>query len=53
MTPIRIRASVVSGRAAWVRSMLQSIQNVPMNSYAQFSSDQRNVEAAESFYAEH
>ena len=49
MTPTRIRASVVSERAAWVRSMLQSIQDLPMNSYAQFASDYRNVAAAESF----
>lgn len=49
MTPTRIRASVVSERAAWVRSMLQSIQDLPMGSYAQFASDQRNVAAAESF----
>lgn len=49
MTPTRIRASVVSERAAWVRSMLQSIQDLPMDSYAQFASDPRNVAAAESF----
>lgn len=49
MTPTRIRASVVSERVAWVRSMLQSIRDLPMNSYAQFVSDPRNVAAAESF----
>ncbi len=49
MTPTRIRASVVSERAAWVRSMLQSIRDLPMNSYAQFASDPRNVAAAESY----
>ncbi|MGM0760110.1 MAG: type VII toxin-antitoxin system HepT family RNase toxin [Thermodesulfobacteriota bacterium] len=49
MTPTRIRASVVSERAAWVRSMLLAIQDLPMDSYAQFVSDPRNVAAAESF----
>jgi len=49
MTPTRIRTSVVSERAAWVRSMLQSIQDLPMDSYAQFVSDPRNVASAESY----
>ncbi|MGM0423624.1 MAG: type VII toxin-antitoxin system HepT family RNase toxin [Thermodesulfobacteriota bacterium] len=49
MTPSQVRASVVSERAAWVRSMLRSIQDLPINSYDQFASDQRNPAAAESF----
>ena len=35
LIPTRIRASVVSERAARIRSMLQSIQDLPMDSYAQ------------------
>jgi uncharacterized protein YutE (UPF0331/DUF86 family) len=49
MTPTLIRASIVSERIAWVRSMVRSIRELPLDSFDDFVSDSRNVAAAESY----
>lgn len=49
MTPTLIRASIVAERIAWVRSMMRSIQGLPLDNYHDFVSDSRNVAAAESY----
>ncbi len=49
MTPSKLRAKVVAGRAEWVRRMLDSIGGLPLSSYKAFISDSRNVGAAESY----
>ncbi|MCF8062458.1 MAG: DUF86 domain-containing protein [Deltaproteobacteria bacterium] len=49
MTPTKIRANVVSERAAWVREMIHSIQGLPLSSYDEFAGDRRNVASAESY----
>jgi uncharacterized protein YutE (UPF0331/DUF86 family) len=49
MTPTKIRANVVSERAAWVREMVRSLQGLPLASFDEFTSDRRNVASAESY----
>lgn len=49
MTPTQIRSTVVTERVSWVREMIRSTRMLPLNSYAEFTGDQRNVASAESF----
>jgi uncharacterized protein YutE (UPF0331/DUF86 family) len=49
MTPAGIRASVVTERISWIRSMTSAIRNLPLGSFEEFVSDPRNVAAAESY----
>jgi uncharacterized protein YutE (UPF0331/DUF86 family) len=49
MTTGIIRTAIVTERVAWVRKMLEGIQNLPLVSYEQFSSDPRTPAAAESY----
>ncbi len=49
MTPGEIRSNVVGERISWIRSMIASIQQLPLASYHEFVSDPRNAAAAESY----
>ncbi len=49
MTPASIRSQVVIERAAWVRSMLDDLRSLPLESLEEFAADRRNPAAAESF----
>jgi len=49
MTPRSIRTQVVLERVAWVRSMLDSLRNLPIHTTEEFAADERNSAAAESF----
>lgn len=48
MTPSGLRAKIVAERADWVRRMLDGIRALPLETYAVFRADPRNVAAAES-----
>jgi uncharacterized protein YutE (UPF0331/DUF86 family) len=48
MTPSRLRAKVIAERVAWIRRMLDGLRALPLTSFETFSSDPRNVAAAES-----
>jgi uncharacterized protein YutE (UPF0331/DUF86 family) len=48
MTPGRLSRTVVSERSDWVREMLERIRSLPLTSLEEFTSDRRNVDAAES-----
>lgn len=49
MTPSRVQAKVVTSRVSWIRQMLDGIRALPLQSYAEFSSDPRNSAAADSY----
>ena len=49
MTPSQLREKVVTERVAWVRTMLHSLQDLPLSSEQSFLEDRRNVAAAESY----
>jgi uncharacterized protein YutE (UPF0331/DUF86 family) len=49
MTPMLIRAGVVTERVAWVRQMVARVRALPLSSEAIFSQDPRNAAAAESY----
>jgi uncharacterized protein YutE (UPF0331/DUF86 family) len=49
MSPTKIRVSVVTERVSWIRKMLNSIQELPTDTYEYFIADSRNVAAAESY----
>jgi uncharacterized protein YutE (UPF0331/DUF86 family) len=49
MTPSQLRAKVVAERADWVNRMLTNLRRLPLESYAAFRSDPRNIAAAESY----
>lgn len=49
MTPMLIRASVVTERVAWVRQMVSQARTLPMESLEIFLEDSRNAGAAESY----
>jgi uncharacterized protein YutE (UPF0331/DUF86 family) len=49
MTKSKIRESVVSERAAWIRDMLSGIEKLPLADVRSFSLDARNPAAAESY----
>jgi len=48
VTPSQLRAKVVAERVAWIRRMLAGLRALPLDTYANFESDPRNVAAAES-----
>ncbi len=49
MTPGPIRAGIVAERVSWIRSMIGSIRELPMEEYEEFVQDPRNPAAAESY----
>ena len=49
MTPSQLREKVVTERVAWVRTMVSSLQDLPLSSHQAFLADRRNVAAAESY----
>lgn len=49
MSPSRVRAKVVAGKAAVVREMLAEIDTLPLVTFADFLADRRMVGAGESF----
>lgn len=49
MTPAKLRAKVVLERLRWVRQMMLSIQNLPLDTLAAFTADPRTPAAAESY----
>jgi len=49
MTPRKIRAQVVLEKVAWIRKMLDSMGELPAESYEDFSADFRNQAAMESY----
>lgn len=48
MSPGPISEKVVSERSEWIREMLERIRSLPLDSLESFTSDPRNVDAAES-----
>ena len=49
MTHSGLREKVITERTAWIRKMLEEINNLPIDSYDSFVSDPRNIAAAESY----
>lgn len=49
MNPTGLRQRIVADRAAWIRRMLARLRSLPLASWEEFQSDQRNVAAAESY----
>jgi len=49
MTPKKIRAQVVLEKVAWIHKMLDSIGELPAESFEDFSADFRNPAAMESY----
>lgn len=49
MVPAKLRARVVSARLHWVRQMMREIQNLPLDTLADFTADPRTPAAAESY----
>jgi uncharacterized protein YutE (UPF0331/DUF86 family) len=49
MTPSQLRAKVIAERVGWINRMLANLRKLPLNSYAAFGSDPRNIAAAESY----
>lgn len=49
MTPGPIRAGIVAERVSWIRGMIRSIHELPMEGYKDFIQDPRNPAAAESY----
>jgi uncharacterized protein YutE (UPF0331/DUF86 family) len=49
MSPSQLRAKIVVERMAWVKKMLANVRALPLDTYATFQSDPRNVAAAESY----
>lgn len=49
MTPSLIRSAIVSERILWIKDMMDRINALPLQSFEQFISDQRNPAAAESY----
>ena len=48
MTPGKVSRRILIDRMAWIDQMLAEIQKLPLESYEAFTSDSRNVWAAES-----
>jgi uncharacterized protein YutE (UPF0331/DUF86 family) len=49
MTPGRLSAKVVAERSEWIRTMLEGLRALPLESLASFRADPRTAPAAESF----
>jgi len=49
MTPGPIRAGIVAERVSWIRGMISSIRELPMEIFEEFVQDPRNPAAAESY----
>jgi uncharacterized protein YutE (UPF0331/DUF86 family) len=49
MTPSQLRYRVVAERISWVQGMVRSIRDLSLGTYEEFSSDPRNLAAAESY----
>jgi uncharacterized protein YutE (UPF0331/DUF86 family) len=49
MTPSQLRYRVVAERISWVQEMVRSIRGLSLGTYEEFSSDPRNLAAAESY----
>jgi uncharacterized protein YutE (UPF0331/DUF86 family) len=49
MSPSQLRAKIVAERMAWINKMLANLRALPLDTYATFQSDPRNVAAAESY----
>jgi uncharacterized protein YutE (UPF0331/DUF86 family) len=49
MTPSQLRYRVVVERISWVQEMVRSIRGLYLGTYEEFSSDPRNLAAAESY----
>lgn len=49
MTPRKIRAQVVLERVAWIHKMVDSMKELPMESFGAFKTDDRNQAALESY----
>ena len=49
MVPAKLRVKVVSARLSWVRRMMRQIQNLPLDTLADFTADPRTLAAAESY----
>jgi len=48
MSPGKLNRRILADRLEWIDRMLQEINSLPLNSYEEFSSDSRNIWAAES-----
>lgn len=49
MTPTKIKTRVLLEKVAWIRRMLDSMRQLPTDSFAGFRQDPRNIAAMESF----
>ncbi len=49
VNPSKLQTKIIAERIAWIRQMVADIRSLPSDSYGTFSSDPRNVAAAESY----
>ena len=49
MTPSKISQHIISERVKWIRTMTENIRTLPLNTYDEFISDNKNIAAAESY----
>lgn len=49
MSPSGIKEKIVAEKMAWVVSMIENIRSIPLESFDEFTSDIRNMAAAESY----
>jgi uncharacterized protein YutE (UPF0331/DUF86 family) len=49
MTPGPIRATIVAAKISYTREMIDAIRSLPLSSHNDFTSDNRNAAAAESY----
>ncbi|MHC1743889.1 MAG: DUF86 domain-containing protein [Syntrophobacteraceae bacterium] len=49
MSPSKLRAKVVAERIAWIQSMMKRVRELPLQNWEAFTSDPRNIAAAESY----
>lgn len=49
MTPGKVNLNVVSQRAAWVKQMIEALQDLPIHTKKKFLFNKHNIAAAESY----
>ena len=49
MTPSILREKVISERIKWIKQMMSELRSLPFETYERFSSERRNIAAAESY----
>ena len=49
MTPAKVNLNIVSQRAAWIKEMIENLQDLPIENRQKFLSSKHTVAAAESY----